>query len=86
MCGYVPFEEKLDVYENRYTKDTIKTLPRGMAEHLWGGKLQLQALLWCPTDGLLGTGNQHTWAPAFHLASRIVVLLPVLPSSSGCDR
>ena len=44
MCGYVPLEEKLDVYENKYTKDSIKTLPRGMAENLWGGNLQLQAL------------------------------------------
>ena len=44
VCGYVPFEEKLEVYQNKYNKSTVQMKPRTMAEAQWGGKLQLQAL------------------------------------------
>ena len=56
MCGYVPFEEKLDVYQNKFSKNTMQTKPKGMAEHIWGGKLQLQALS-------CGVPPMDCWAP-----------------------
>ena len=35
-------EEKLQIYENKFSKDTLKTIPKGMAEGQWGGPLALQ--------------------------------------------
>jgi hypothetical protein len=54
--GYVPFEEKLEVYQNQYSKNTMQSKPKTMAEYQWGGKLQLQALS-CVVPPM------HCWAP-----------------------
>ena len=56
MRGYVPFEEKLDVYENKFSKNTVKTMPKGMAENLWGGARELKALP-------CGVPPMDCWAP-----------------------
>ena len=40
---HVHMKEKLVVYMNQMKKDELKTVPRGKAEPLWGGREGLEA-------------------------------------------
>ena len=51
----VPSEERLEVYQSKISKNSIKTQPRGLAEPLWGGPLALEAVS-------CGVPPMHCWA------------------------
>jgi len=52
----VPSEERLEVYQNKISKNSVKTEPRGLAETKWGGALALEAVS-------CGVPPIHCWAP-----------------------
>ena len=52
-------EEKLQIYENKFSKNTQKTIPRTMAEGMWGGALQLK-------DAPCGISPLHCCAPVLN--------------------
>ena len=53
---FVPSEERLEVYQTKLSKNSIKTQPRGLAETMWGGPLALEAVS-------CGVPPIHCWAP-----------------------